>query len=198
MEAQFLGRTFCQFTSRSAEGSAGVGTITIKNCKVRDTGLAPGDDHKGGTAFTFGGNHNGAILIENCTYQCGFGKLIKTLTKKGSPYGTGALVMIADGAAPTARLHIKDCTFQFAKDCGDRPVVSIGGCRDLLLTGKTSILAGAYGVALDLDPVWDNGKLKSPLNGKVRLTKSVQVNGKVQIRGKEANDSQVKLLRGGF
>jgi len=197
VRGEFLGRTFCQFTSRSSEGSVGVGTITIKNCKVRDIGLAPGDAHKGGAAFTFGGGHNGTIRIEKCEYLCGFDRNLKRLTNKGSPYGTGALVMITHGAGPTRRLILKDNRFQFNKDSGDRPVVSIGGCRDLQILGGNRFVAGAYEVALELDPVQENGSLRSPANGKVQIAMAAEITGRVEVRGKPATEAELARLRGG-
>lgn len=186
VRARNLGRTFCQFTSRAGEGPMGSGTITVKNCDVYDIGLAPGDAHKGGFAFTFGGRHRGTIRIEKCVYRCGFNKRMKHLTTPGSPYGTGALVMIDAGSAPTDRLILADNDFRFHPEAGDRAVVSIGGCRDVQITGSNRFQAGAYGVAIELDPVHEeSGNLKSRPNGKVLVDAKTVLMGAIELRGKE-------------
>ena len=69
--AKRLGRTFVQFTAREKEGPPGIGNITVRNCKVEDVCIAPGDDYKGGSAFTIAGRLTGRILFENNTYRAG-------------------------------------------------------------------------------------------------------------------------------
>jgi len=97
VEATRLGRTFCQFTARVKDGPPGVGNITGRNCRISDTGLAAGDAYKGGSAFTMSGNmQKASFLFEGNSYRAGFNPRLKKLTRKGSPYGTGALVVWAE------------------------------------------------------------------------------------------------------
>ncbi|MBI4880552.1 MAG: hypothetical protein HY812_12975 [Planctomycetes bacterium] len=197
VEGLQLGRTFCQITARSREGPAGTGTVLIRDCEVRDVALAAGDAYKGGFAFTFGGRHTGTIRLERNVCLAGFNKTLTHLTTKGVPYGTGALVMIDGGEAElNGALILEDNEFRFAPGCGDRAVVSIGGCRDLRVIGRNTFEAGAYGVALDLDPLEneDSGQRKSKPNVSVHLAAGTAIKGAVRIAGKPATEADLARL----
>ncbi|HED64899.1 MAG TPA: hypothetical protein ENJ09_05010 [Planctomycetes bacterium] len=178
IRATGLGRTFCQFTARSKEGPPGRGQITIRDCDVSDCGLAAGDDHKGGSAFTFAGGLEGVILLENNVYHAGSRKDLLHLTRRGEPYGTGALVAWAEERGrENGVLVLRDNRFYFAPGCGDRPVVSIGGCRKVRIVGENVFRAGNRWPALALDPVRDNGTLVSSPNGAVELDARTELQG---------------------
>ncbi len=197
VEGLQLGRTFCQVTARSREGPPGTGTVLIRDCEVRDVALAPGDGFKGGFAFTFGGRHGGTIRLERNVCLVGFNKSLKHLTTPGAPYGTGALVMIDGGEAElNAALILEDNEFRFAPDCGDRAVVSIGGCRDVRIFGWNRFEAGAYGVALDLDPLENetSGPLISKPNVSVHLARETLIKGAVRLQGKPASEGDLARL----
>lgn len=176
IQASGIGRTFCQFTARAGEGPPGKGQITIRDCSVSDCGLAAGDDYKGGSAFTFAGRLEGVILLENNVYRAGLRRDFLHLTRRGEPYGTGALVAWAEEAgARNGTLVLRDNRFLFAEGCGDRPVVSIGGCEKVRIIGENVFRSGGRWPALALDPVRDGGELVSPPNGPVELSATTRL-----------------------
>ncbi len=190
-----LGRTFCQFTARSQEGPPGTGDITVRNCEVEDACIASGDGYKGGSAFTIAGRLNGLILFENNVYRAGFRSKYLKLTERNVPFGTGAFM--AWEAAPEGRngtLILRNNDFRFAKDCGDRPVVSIGGCERVLVVGQNRFESGGEQPAIDLDPVTPRGRMKSTPNGRVYLAPQTKVRGKVLLRGKLPTEEEREQL----
>ncbi len=191
VHARDLGRTFVQITARASEGPPGRGDVTLRRCAVEDTGLAALDDHKGGSAFTFAGRIEGVILVEECRYRAGFRAELRGLTSRGSPYGTGALVAWqGNESAPNDTLILRDVRFEFAPGCGDRPVVSIGGCRNVLLVGENEFVSGGREPALALDPVDSTGRPVSPPNGRVFLAPRTHLGGRLTIAGKEATPEE--------
>lgn len=179
-----LGRTFVQITARSGEGNPGVGKITIRDCSVRDCGIAPGDGFKGGFAFTFAGRHRGSILVERCSYRAGLNPALVHRTEAGDPYGTGALVATTGGESEALwSLVLRDNDFVFPASAGDRPVVQLEAAREVLIIGKNRFLAGHYGVALRLGRSADGLDPAGP--GPVRLSVSpgTVVRGRVDRHG---------------
>ncbi len=183
-----VGRTFCQITARASEGPPGIGRVTLRDCLVLDPGLAPGDGHKGGSAITLGGRHTGTMLVERCTVRVGFNARLRKLTRPGVPYGTGALVAV-DGreTVPNGTLVVRDCRFEFADGCGDRPVVSVGGVREFRLEGTNRLVAGGEQPALALDPPRFGGGSApgSRLVERVVVSKATEVVGGVTRFGRE-------------
>ena len=167
-----LGRTFCQFTAREKDGAPGVGSITVRECEVEDTGLSEWDGHKGGSTFTIAGRITGPVLFEGNTYRAGFHPELRRLTRKNAPYSSGALVLWDGGEkVPNGRVTLRDNDFEFAPGCGDRPVVSVGGCREVLIVGKNRFVSGGPYPALSIDPTRGSkpgGKLVNIPNGKPR------------------------------
>ncbi|MCE9595746.1 MAG: hypothetical protein K8S98_16275 [Planctomycetes bacterium] len=178
VDATRLGRTFCQITAREKEGPAGVGKITIRNCKISDVGISAGDNYKGGSALTFAGRHGGEIVVEKNIFRAGFAPELRGLTREGAPYGTGALVAWDRGAgAPNGTLILRDNDFEMARGCGDRPLVSLGGCREVRIEGKNRFVSGGSVPALAVDPLGDDGELaNSPI-------RSLSVSTDTQVRG---------------
>ena len=186
VRAAGLGRTFCQFTARPGEGPPGRGDVTIRDCVVRDACLAAGDGYKGGSAFTFAGRLEGTILLERNEYRAGFDPRYRGLTLAGQPYGTGALVAWQEqGAGAIGALVLVDNRFLFEAGCGDRPVVSIGGCDRVLLLGKNEFRSGGAWPALALDPV-DGARRVSPENGDVRIAAETVLVGGLTVAGEAA------------
>ena len=200
VKASELGRTFCQFTARSQEGPPGTGDITVRDCEVEDVCIADGDGYKGGSAFTIAGRLNGLILFENNTYRAGFRDKYRKLTKDEKPYGTGAFM--AWEASPEGRngtLILRNNDFRFAAGCGDRPVVSIGGCERVLVVGDNRFESGGTQPALELDPVTPRGRIRSTANGRVYLAPRTRVQGKVLIHGEiPTPEARAALQRRGF
>ena len=184
VHAKELGRTFCQFTARSQEGPPGAGDITVRNCVVEDACIADGDGYKGGSAFTIAGRLNGLILFEGNSYRAGFREKYRKLTKPGVPYGTGAFM--AWEASPEGRngtLILRDNDFRFAEGCGDRAVVSIGGCDRVLVVGDNRFDSGGEQAAIEFDPLTRRGRVKSTPNGRVYLAPRTRLQGKILVRG---------------
>lgn len=180
-----LGRTFVQITARSNEGSPGIGTVTIRDCKVRDCGLAPGDGYKGGSAFTFSGRHRGVIVVERCSYRAGTNPALLHRHAAGEPYGTGALVATAGGEAePLRRLVLRDNDFVFASRCGDRPVVQLEAATEVELAGRNRFFAGHYGVALRIGR-GESLDLSAPGPGRLVVSPFTEVRGRVERHGRE-------------
>jgi hypothetical protein len=185
IDAKELGRTFVQITARENSGPPGRGAIVIRDCNVSDVGLAVGDGYKGGSAFTFAGRlAENTIRVERCTYRAGFDVHLRRLTSPGQPYGTGALVAW-DGSEKLANgsLTLSGNRFEFAPGCGDRPVVSIGACGQVLIEGGNQFLAGGDYPALALDPLTATGELKNLPNGPVRIAAGNSFQGRVEKRG---------------
>ena len=163
VQATQLGRTFCQFTARPGDGPPGVGTITIKDCVIEDVGIAKGDNYKGGSAITVAGRITGTVLIENNVYRQGFRPELRRLTRPGAPYGTGAVMIWDGGGPPNGTVVLRNNRFEVAPGCGDRPVVSLGGCKTVRLEGANRIVGGAHEVALEIDPMGKNGPRNTPI-----------------------------------
>ncbi len=199
VEATRLGRTFCQFTAREKDGMVGVGTITVRDCYVEDTGLSKWDGHKGGSAFTVAGRLSGEILFERNTYRAGFHEELHRLTSKQLPYGTGAFVAWDGGEkVPNGRLVLRDNDFEFAKSMGDRPVVSLGGCKEIEILGRNRFVSGGEQAALSFDPPRGpnpGGKPKSIPNGQVYLDPLTAVEGPIHMRGTDAREDVLETMK---
>jgi hypothetical protein len=111
------------------------------------------------------------------------------------PYGSGAFVAWDNGSAPNGTLILRDNDFALAPGCGDRPVVSIGGCREVQIVGANKFVSGGDKPALELDPVDDKGPSNS-LNGKVLVAKTTVLKGSVRIAGKLADEAALAALAG--
>lgn len=194
VQAARLGRTFVQFTARAGDGEPGIGTLTVRNCVVEDACIAAGDDYKGGSAFTIAARNTGKIVFENNRYRAGFAPGIKKLTHPGVPYGSGALMAWDDGNNPSGTLILKNNDFALAPGCGDRPLVSIGGVRDVQIVGTNKFVSGGEQVALELDPVGDKGGPSNTPNGKMLVEKTNSIQGGVRIAGKLADESALAAL----
>jgi hypothetical protein len=199
VEAAGLGRTFCQFTARAGDGPASVASITVRNCTVRNVGVAQGDGFKGGSAFTIAGRLGGQILFEDNTYRAGFDKAWRSLTTKNQPYGTGALVAWQGReAAANGSLTLVGNDFRFAPGCGDRPVVAIGGCRSVSIEKGNHFESGGEQPALALDPVNLAGRPVSPPNGSVRVSPGSRFLGPVLLGATELSEEELlERFRGG-
>ncbi len=185
-----LGRTFLQLTARSREGPPGTGTVTVRDCRIRDTGLASGDGWKGGSSITIGGRHVGTVLLDRVSVITGYMQKLKILHGPNEPYGTGALMVLdRNEPSPNGTLIVRDCEFRFAPDCGDRPLVSIGGCMAVRFEGNDKLVAGKYGIALDLDPLHEEngqpqpGQLNSRKNGLVTISPGTKITGQRREMG---------------
>lgn len=184
VQATQLGRTFCQFTARPGDGAPGVGTITVKDCVVEDVGIAQGDAFKGGYAFTLAGRHTGTVIFENNVYRAGFRPELRRLSKPGVPYGTGALVAWDGGGEPNGTLVLRNNRFEMAPGCGDRPTVSLGGCREVRIEGTNKIVSGASEVALELDPL-DGQKPRNTPIGRIVVDPKTEIQvGVIEERGR--------------
>jgi hypothetical protein len=193
--ARDLGRTFCQFTARARDGSPAKGDVIVRKCVVEDACIAQADGFKGGAAFTVCGRMQGAFLFEQNVYRAGFRKERLRFTRPGQPYGTGAFTAWEEGGAgQTATLVLRDNQFLFAKGCGDRPVVSIGGCNQVLIVGENRFVSGGVQPALSLDPADGTGKTFSTPNGSVYLAPATKVDGAVTVLGKVAGPELIDEL----
>jgi len=194
--AKRLGRTFVQFTSRAKDGPAGQGTVTVRNCRVSDVCISAGDDHKGGSAFTVTGNSPTATFIfEGNSYRAGFEPRLRKLTREGVPYGTGALVTWSEGEKERiGSLILRDNDFRMAQGCGDRPVVSIGACRQVRIEGRSHFAAGAFGVALALDAPRRVGVPEPLPNLHVDVVDAPTLTGRVEVRGRKPSATELTAL----
>lgn len=185
VDATRLGRTFCQFTARPNEGPPGSGTITIRNCRITDVGISSGDNFKGGSALTFAGRHRGDIVVEKNVFRAGFAAELRSLTREGSPYGTGALVAWDRGVGEAnGTLILRDNDFEMAPGCGDRPLVSLGGCRTVRIEGKNRFVSAAPNApTLAIDPLGDDGEVVNSLVGSIAVSNDTVVRGRVTRRG---------------
>lgn len=198
VHGELLGRTFCQFTARASEGPPGQGTILVRRCDVRDVGVAREDGFKGGAAFTVAGRLRGRILFEGNRYRAGFDPWVRALTTPGKPYGTGAFVAWDGGAgARNATLVLRDNDFRFAPGCGDRPVVSIGGCDRVEIVGENRFESGGAFDALALDPVDELGRAVSSPNGAVLLAPTTALGGALTLGGAAPGEEALAKLRSG-
>jgi len=183
VDARLLGRTFCQFRAPKANGPPGKGTITIRNCKIEDVGIAKTDGYKGGTALTFAGPLTGTIRLEDNTVRAGFDPRLHKLTRPGAPYGTSALVVWDYRAGRNGHLILDGNTFQFAPGCGDRPLVSIGACERVEILGSNVFESGSEHPTLLLDPPAPNGQgLRNTPNGDVYVAADATIEGEIRIR----------------
>ena len=189
-----LGRTFCQFTARAREGPPGIGQITVRDCKVEDVCIAPGDDYKGGSAFTIAGRLTGRILFEKNTYRAGFQPALARLTNPGVPYGTGAFVAWMGGeSVPNGELILRDNVFELAPGCGDRALVAISGCESVELAGANRFVAGGEYPALDLEPITPSRPVPSPV-GRLAIAAGTIVKGAVQRRNERVRVEDLRSV----
>ena len=196
VHARDIGRTFCQFTARASEGAAASGDITVRNCVIEDACIARGDGFKGGSVFSVCGRMEGTLLFEKNVYRGGFRPERLTLTLPGQPYGTGAFTAWEESrAGMNGTLILRDNDFSFAQGCGDRPVVSIGGCRRVIVAGENHFTSGGTQPALVLDPVNLQGRTVSAPNGPVYLAPATKLEGKLLIQGQEPSADQLAELR---
>ena len=196
VHAKDLGRTFCQFTNRTGDGAVGTGDVIVRNCVVEDACIAQGDGFKGGSAFTIAGRHQGVFLFEKNVYRAGFRKERLRFTSAGLPYGTGAfMAWEADKAGQNGTLLLRDNQFLFAPGTGDRPVVSIGGCKQVLIVGENRFVSGGAQPALALDPLNAQGRPVSTVNGSVFLAPATKLEGPLLLRGRGASDEELARLQ---
>jgi hypothetical protein len=185
VHARDLGRTFCQFTARVHDGPPARGDVTVRNCVVEDACIAQADGFKGGSAFTVCGRMEGAFLFEKNVYRAGFRPERQRFSMPGQPYGTGAFTAWEEArAGATAVLVLRDNDFAFAPGCGDRPVVSIGGCTRLVIAGENRFASGGKQPALVLDPVDGAGRTQSSPNASVFLAPATKLEGELLRFGK--------------
>jgi hypothetical protein len=196
VHARDLGRTFCQFTARGAEGPPGRGDVVVKDCLVEDACISEGDGFKGGSAFTIAGRLTGTLVFEHNVYRAGFRKEREHFKLPGQVYGTGAFAAWeADREGQNGTVILRDNEFRFATGCGDRPVVSIGGCQRVLVTGRNRFVSGGTQPALALDPVNLQGRPVSTPNGQVYLAPATQLEGELTVGGKPPSEEQLERLR---
>ncbi len=196
VHARDLGRTFCQFTARSSEGPPGTGDVIVRDCKVEDACIAEGDGFKGGSAFTICGRMDCTFIFEANTYRAGFRPERAKLALPGEPYGTGAFAAWeADREAPNGTLILRDNDFRFARRCGDRPVVSIGGCQRVLILGQNRFVSGGEQPALALDPVNLQGRTISRPNASVYLAPATGIEGQLTVQGGAPSEEVLVRLR---
>ncbi len=192
VHGKLLGRTFLQLTARPKDGPPAPGTITVRNCVIEDVCIAAGDDFKGGSALSLFGRHTGEVIFEGNRFRAGFDARVRSLTRKGVPYGTGAMMVTDFGGPSNGRVVLKDNDFEMAPGCGDRPLVSIGGCAELEITGTNRFVAGANPVALGLDPAESpGGKLRSNPIGELTVGAGTVVTGDLRRRS-EALDADAR------
>jgi hypothetical protein len=195
VHARDLGRTFCQFTARS-DGPPGRGDVVVRNCVVEDACIARADGYKGGSAFTICGRMQGAFLFEKNVYKAGFRAERLRFTTPGKPYGTGAFTAWEESrAGPTATLVLRDNDFAFAPGCGDRPVVSIGGCTRVLIVGANRFASGGTQPALVFDPVDRQGQPLSSPNGAIYLAPATRVEGQLWWLGTQPGAAELAKLQ---
>ena len=191
VHARDIGRTFCQFTARVGDGPPAQGDVTVRNCVVEDACIAQADGFKGGAAFTICGRMQGSFLFEKNVYKAGFREERLRFTTQGQPYGTGAFTAWEEGkAGQTAVLVLRDNDFSFAPGCGDRPVVSIGGCTKVLIVGENRFASGGRQAALVLDPADGQGRTTSTPNGGVFLAPNTKIVGDLLVQGQRASEDQ--------
>jgi hypothetical protein len=196
VHARDLGRTFCQFTAREKEGPPSTGDVTVRDCVIEDACIAQADGFKGGSAITLCGRAEGTFLFERNVYRAGFRPERQRFTTKGLPYGTGAFTAWEEGqGGMNGTLILRDNQFVFAPGCGDRPVVSIGGCERVLIVGDNRFTSGGKQAALSLDPVNNQGKPISSPNGPTFVALATTIEGDVLVAGKRADAARLAELR---
>lgn len=194
--ARDLGRTFCQFTARVGDGPAARGDVVVRDCVVEDACIAQADGYKGGSAFTLCGRMQGSFLFEHNVYRAGFRPERARFTMPGQPYGTGAFTAWEEGrAGRTDTLVLRDNEFDFAPGCGDRPVVSIGGCTNVLIAGTNRFASGGKQAALVLDPVDGQGNLTNTANGSVYLAPATKIEGRLLWKGTPPDEAALAALQ---
>lgn len=188
VHATRLGRTFVQFTSRSADGPQATGDVVVRRNVVRDVCIGAGDAYKGGSAFTVTGNMPKAtFLFEDNSYRAGFDPALRKLTRKNVPYGTGAFVVWGEkDPVRVGSITLKDNDFRFADGTGDRPVVALGAAKRVALEGQNTFVAGAFGVALAVDPPRGSGVPTELPVLKITMDPRTECDGRVEWRGKPA------------
>lgn len=195
VHARDLGRTFCQFTNRVGDGPVGRGDVSVRNCVVEDACIAQADGFKGGAAFTVCGRMEGTFLFEKNVYKAGFRPERLRFTVQNQPYGTGAFTAWEEGrAGQTATLVLRDNDFAFAPGCGDRPVVSIGGCTKVLIAGENRFHSGGPQPALVLDPA-NQGRALSTPNGSVFLAPATKIEGELLVLGQSPSADELARLQ---
>ena len=196
VHARDLGRTFLQLTARPQNGAVGTADVTVRRCEVEDACIARADGFKGGSAFSVCGRMTGLLLFEENVYRAGFRIERLTLTMPAQPYGTGAFTAWEEGlAGQNGTLVLRDNDFSFAKGCGDRPVVSIGGCQKVLIVGKNKFVSGGKQPALSLDPAnWQGQTVSSP-NGSVYVAPATKIEGELFLRNKTPSADELAQLR---
>jgi hypothetical protein len=196
VSAQDLGRTFVQFTARASEGPPGEGDVIVRDCVVEDACINEGDGYKGGAAFTVAGRLECTFFFENNVYRAGFRADRAKLTLPGVPYGTGAFAAWeADRAGMNGTVILRDNRFEFAKGCGDRPVVSIGGCTKVLLVGQNKFVSGGVQPALALDPVNLQKRMISTPNASVYVAPATKLEGALTLAGNPPSDEDFARLQ---
>jgi hypothetical protein len=131
------------------------------------------------------GRLTGTILFEHNTYKAGFTPELRRLTSKNVPYGTGAFVAWDGHDVPNGVLVLRNNDFAMAEGCGDRPLVSLGGCREVRLEGNNRFSGGAFETALAVDPMGGKGPMNTPI-GKLSVASTTVVEGgSVRYRGKQ-------------
>ena len=196
VHATDLGRTFVQFTARASDGPPGEGDVLVKDCVVEDACIAEGDGYKGGAAFTVAGRLNCTFVFQDNVYRAGFRPERAKLTLPGVPYGTGAFAAWeADHAGPNGTVILRGNEFSFAEGCGDRPVVSIGGCQRVLIVGQNKFVSGGKQPALALDPVNMQSRTISSPNGSVFLAPATELEGELTLSGRAPTEEELGRLR---
>jgi hypothetical protein len=97
-------------------------------------------------------------------------------------------------AGPTATLVLRDNDFSFAPGCGDRPVVSIGGCTQVLIVGENHFVSGGKQQALTLDPVDRQGNPTSSVCGSIYLAPATKIEGALTWLGKTPTEEELAKL----
>ncbi len=197
VRAKELGRTFCQFTARSAEGPPGKGDVLVRDCIVEDACISEADGFKGGSAFTIAGRLGCTFVFERNVYRAGFRPESMRFSLPGEPFGTGAFSAWESGReGMNDTLILRDNRFEFANGCGDRPVVSIGGCKRVLILGQNRFVSGGEQPALALDPVNLQGRPMSSLNGSIYLAPATEIEGPLTWgEGAPSEEGLAKLKR---
>ena len=169
--------------------------VTVRDCVVEDACISRNDGFKGGSAFSVCGRMGGTLLFEHNTYRAGFRIERLPLTMPNQPYGTGAFTAWEEGqGGMNGTLVLRDNDFSFAKDCGDRPVVSIGGCQKVLIAGENRFTSGGKQPALALDPVGWDGKTTSAPNWSVYVAPATKLAGALTLRGKPPSEAEIAQL----
>jgi hypothetical protein len=196
VHARDLGRTFLQLTARPQNGPVGIGDVTVRDCHVEDACIARADGFKGGSAFSVCGRMTGILLFERNVYRAGFRIERLPLTMPAQPYGTGAFTAWEEGkSGRNGTLILRDNDFAFAEGCGDRPVVSIGGCDRVLIVGQNRFVSGGRQPALSLDPASWDGKPVSTPNGSAYVAPATQIEGELVLRNRAPSPEELAQLR---